>query len=104
MLVYETADDLVLLDGAAEEWVRGDGIRIADLPTHFGKLNLAAVMEGQALNVNIGGELNLPGRIVLRWPVDEKPSSVTVDGEAWSAYDDKRCVLPATARRVRAEW
>ncbi len=97
MLVYEYDGQLVLLAGVPEAWVReGRGVRLRNLPTHFGALQLVAVARDGTLRVEIPGPINAPKGIVLHWPFAGAPGSVTVNGAPWRDWDAKVCRLPGT--------
>ena len=105
MLAREADGKLVLLRGAPEFWVRdGNGIRIENLPTYFGQVDMKARATGHKLTVNLGGNAKPPQGFEIRWPIPGAPGRVSVDGYKWTDFDDKACRLPAMAKEVIAEW
>jgi hypothetical protein len=105
MLAKERDGKLVLLEGAPEAWVREkSGIRIENLPTHFGALDMKARASGHTLTITLGGKANPPKGLEILWPISGAPGRVAVDGYKWTEFDDKACHLPAMAKEVIAEW
>ena len=95
LLVYEYAGQLVLLAGVPETWVLEDnGVRLRNLPTHFGALALVAVERDGKLRVDLTGKIHAPKGVVLHWPFVGKPKSVMVNGAPWHDWDAKVCRLP----------
>jgi hypothetical protein len=95
MLVYEYDGRLVLLAGVPQAWMReGHGVRLRNLPTHFGALELAARESEGKLRLDFGGKLNVPRGLIVHWPFDGKPVSVTVNGTVWRDWDARTCRLP----------
>ena len=104
MLVRESGDRLILFDGAPESWFReGEGIRMENVGTYFGALNVAARMNGKTLAIRLGGA-NPPDGFEIRWPVSTPPSTVAVDGRELTRFDATACKVPAGAREITAEW
>lgn len=71
LLAYEDGDTLVLAAGIPEAWLDGEGVTVADLPTHFGPLGyrLWRAADG-ALRLNVAGGLRIPsGGVRVRPPV-----------------------------------
>lgn len=105
MLVRESDGKLLLLRGAPESWVRdGSGIRIENLPTYFGTLNMKARASGHTLTITLSGNANPPKGLEILWPMANAPGRVSVDGYKWTEFDDKACHLPAMAKEIVAEW
>jgi hypothetical protein len=104
MLLYEDGERLVLFQGVPREWVENEGIRIANLPTHFGTLDLTAVMTGSKLTMNFTGNCAPPEGIELYWPRTDKPGTVRVNGQETTAFDDRRLVWDSLPDTVTVEW
>jgi len=105
MIADEQNGRLVLLAGAPERWFRnGDGIRIGNMPTHFGKLDMTAKLNDKVLTVTISGTIDAPKGLDLRWPIPGKPSSVMVDGKAWPSYDEASCRVGSGVKEIVATW
>ena len=95
MLLYECADRLVLLAGTPESWVTdGTGVRLENMPTYFGTVNLLAMEQDGKLRVELRSKINVPKGIILHWPFTGKPRSVVVNGAPWLDWDANVCRLP----------
>ncbi|MFZ4394445.1 MAG: discoidin domain-containing protein [Kiritimatiellia bacterium] len=95
LLLYESGDRLVLLSGIPESWVLQDsGVRLENMPTYFGAVNLFASELDGKLRVEMRGKINAPKGIVLHWPFTGKPKSVNVNGAPWLDWDANVCRLP----------
>ncbi len=78
MLIREDGDTLELFRAVPEEWWKGEGIRLHELPTAFGAANLTARrLESQAM-VELALTGPLPVRITFRCP---KAKRAEVDGK-----------------------
>ena len=87
LLLYECADRLVLLAGVPESWVTdGSGLRLGNMPTYFGVVNLSAVEQDGRLRVELRGKINAPKGVLLHWPFTGKPKSVNVNDAPWLSY------------------
>ncbi|MFH0907782.1 MAG: discoidin domain-containing protein [bacterium] len=105
MLADEQNGKLVLLAGAPERWFRnGAGIRIANLPTHFGKLDMTAKLNDNVLTITLNGSIDAPKGFDLRWPIAGKPASVTVDGTLWPSFDETSCRVGNRVKEIVATW
>lgn len=112
MLAREQDGRLILLDGAPETWVRGNGgLLVENLPTWYGALTLSAKTTARTLTVSLGGPAAPPGGFELRWPIGGRPraargrpASVVVDGYKWMDFDEEACRLPGPAREIIAQW
>jgi hypothetical protein len=100
MLVREGPDRLILLEGVTEEWLsEGDGIRIKNLPTHFGPLNMTARLTDGVLTVDIDGAVDVPNGFEIHWPTTP-PKTITIDGKKLKSKGKDSCLVPASAKRV----
>ncbi len=105
MLAYERADDgvLVLAAGVPEAWVRqAPGVRVRQLPTHYGRLDLHLQAVGEhRIVVHCGGALSpaMPG-IVLHAPCEQPLRRVQVDGRVHPVDAPDRVHLTALPREV----
>lgn len=105
MLIKERNGKLVLLDGTPESWVREkSGIRVENLPTYFGEVDMKARASNHQLTVTLGGGANPPKGLEIRWPIRGAPGRVAVDGYKWTDFDETSCRLPGMAREIIAEW
>ena len=95
LFLYECADHLELLDGVPEAWVaEGSGLRLENLPSHFGAVSLTAVEQNGQLRVDFRSKINAPKGLILNWPFTGKPGSVQVNGAPWLDWDANTCRLP----------
>ena len=102
LFAYETGDALIIGAGVPEAWVReGDGLEMKGLRTRYGTLDLRMRAEGSTVRVTIGGDLRVPGGIVIRTPLDRPIRRATVNGRAVPVAADARQVavraIPADA-------
>ncbi|MFH0880336.1 MAG: discoidin domain-containing protein [Lentisphaerota bacterium] len=105
MLAEERDGQLILLAGAPLSWlVKGEGVLLEKLPTHYGPLNLRAQVNGNVLKLYMDSNLDAPGGLVVRWPLRGRPVWVRVDGGKWKDYDDKECRLPVSVKEMIAVW
>ena len=95
LLLYECADRLVLLAGVPESWVTDvSGLRLENMPTYFGAVNLVAMEQDGKLRVELRSKINAPKGIILHWPFAGKPRGVSVNGAPWLDWDTNVCRLP----------
>lgn len=84
MFAYErdTDSSLVVAAGVPENWLREDnGIRIANLSTHYGRLKYSMRARGNDLRIDIAPGLRIPrGGIVIDPPFKSRPKRVLVNG------------------------
>ena len=85
MLLREDGDTLQLFRAAPDSWWEGEGIRLQELPTAFGAVNLRARRSGSRTTVELELSGPPPERIVLRHPgansacADGKPCDIEGD-------------------------
>jgi hypothetical protein len=95
LLLCELGDRLVLLSGTPESWVReGNGVRLENMPSHFGSVNLTASVQENRLRLELRSKINAPRGVVVHWPFTGKPRSVQVNGAPWLDWDVSACRLP----------
>ena len=82
MLVREEGETLELFRAVPESWWKGEGIRLRDLPTAFGLLNLTARRTKSQAIVDLALSGPPPRRITFRYP-----------GAKRAKADGKACVL-----------
>ena len=80
LAVAEDGEQLRLLEGVPPEWLRGEGLSAADVPTAFGPLTLKARRGRLGYRVEIGGGARPPGGYWLAWPCGETPNRVDLNG------------------------
>jgi hypothetical protein len=94
LFAYETGDALVIGAGVPEPWVReGDGLEMKGLRTRYGTLDLRMRAAGSTVRVTVGGNLRVPGGMVIRTPLDRPIRRATVNGRAVSVAADTREVV-----------
>ncbi|QDU32768.1 F5/8 type C domain protein [Poriferisphaera corsica] len=101
-LVYYEADEaLHLLPGTPVEWLRGDGVRLARVPTRFGELNMTAKYTEDRLVIRVEPLTHDVGlkHMTVDWQ-GEKPVDVKADGKRVSMSLDGRIMLPHDTREV----
>lgn len=100
-LLFEDGDRLVLLAGVPEAWFSDErGIRIKDLPTHFGACALTYKPSGDGATLTLGGKADPPGGYRLRLPATFR-GQVEADGRKVAAEAGVGYALPRGARVVR---
>jgi hypothetical protein len=107
MVVREMDNKLHLLRGARGNWVTdGDGVVLRNFPTYYGTLHMTAKGDAQSLRVELRGEYDIPGGMVLYWPpLRGKPSRVTINGHEWTRFDENVCHIAGQVQGViEAEW
>jgi hypothetical protein len=109
MLAYERLEDetLVLAAGVPEAWVReAPGVRVRELPTHFGALTYTMCAEGDGrVRVTLGAGVYCPrGGIVIESPFERPARAVLVDGRPQPVTDPRRVSLHAMAREVLIDY
>jgi hypothetical protein len=72
---------LVFCSGVPEEWLKGRGIQVQDLPTEYGRISLQAVTQGSADVYQVTGNVKAPGGIWLVSARNATPKAVTVNGQ-----------------------
>ena len=104
MLMREDDDRLQLLPGTPPSWIAGEGLRVNDLPTAFGKLSMSARQQENTLRVTLGPGLQKGTPMQLWWPSRQRPASVTVDGKARSDFTDEGLLLENPFKQLVAHW
>lgn len=104
MFLYEEADALVLLAGAKQEWLAGEGVRLTGFPTWFGVLDLGARLTDGKLTVDIGGAAQPPAGFRVRLPRRDGVRAVRVDGQNVEIPAGGEVRIAPTARQVVVEW
>ena len=104
MLVLEENDAMHLLPGVLPRWIEeGSGIRIRELPTYFGRLDLRARAVDGIWHVDIDGA-SPPAGYVLHVNTPQPPQRVVVDDVAADYAGEGVISLPAGTRAVRIAW
>jgi hypothetical protein len=99
-LVYEDGDRLVLLPGIAPQWFRDPGgIRVSNLPTHFGAFSLDYKPGDSGASLALTGTAQPPAGYELRLPPG-LAASVKADGQDIRIGSNQVWALPAGTRNV----
>jgi hypothetical protein len=72
---------LALAAGLTPEWLVGEGVRIGNLHTRWGRLDLAARGEGDTLEMRIAGDARPPAGFTIAWPLAGNPGVAMVNGQ-----------------------
>lgn len=104
MIFVEEGDQLRLLVAPPKAWLVGDGVRLRNVPTHFGRLDFDARLIDDTLQVEINGKLDGHSQIRLNWPWATRPRVVTVDGQTEQDFEQGGISLSPTAQRVTVQW
>jgi hypothetical protein len=105
LFAYEREGDraLVLGAGLLPGWaLKGEGVSVRRLPTHFGTLNYSVGRgDGAELVVSIGGDISMPpGRIVVRSPLEQPLVGVSVNDHEIESFTDREAVIDRFPAKV----
>ena len=102
-LVYEDGGQIVLFAGIPESWFKDPaGIRIRNLPTHFGSLDAVWEVAGDGAMLRLDGRAAPPRGFLLVLPDLLRPNVSTAGG---SVKTTKRgFVLPAGTKQARIQF
>jgi hypothetical protein len=99
-LAFENNQRLVLLSGVPPAWfTHKDGIRIEDLPTYFGKLNLLWKPKQGGATLSLGGTAKPPKGFLLRLPESLK-AKVSVNGRTIPTARESDFLLQPQTRQI----
>lgn len=104
MLMHDGADALELLPGTPTAWLAGEGLRLSQLHTAFGQLNLTARQQGSSLHVTLGAGLRANTPVHVKWPARNKPAKVLVDGRARSDHTEEGIRLERPFKELVARF
>jgi hypothetical protein len=106
MIVLE--DDLKrklqLLYATPNEWLQNGGLHFKKFPTHFGELELKALLKKDMLIVEINGEFEDLNEIEIFWPMKTKPKSVRVDGKLIKKINVNSVNVNLGAQKIVMQW
>jgi hypothetical protein len=94
LFAYErpAENELILAAGLAPEWLAGSGVQVARMPTLYGSLSFSLRrLDAHTLRFEIAG--GLTAKLVLRPPLTAALSSVTINGEPSTAFDQDSVTL-----------
>ncbi len=102
-LAYEDGSHLVLFAGVPVDWFTNRaGMRIRNMPTHFGALNVSWETSGQSATLHLDGKATPPEGFVLSLPESLHPA-VSVGGKA--VEDTQRgYVLPTKTKQAHIHF
>jgi len=89
LFAFERAADgaLVLAAGVAPEWIMGSGVQVTGMPTLYGRLSYSLrTLDARTLQCEIAS--GVTAKLVLRPPLAAPLSSVTVNGNDWTNFDN----------------
>jgi hypothetical protein len=103
-LVFETEQRLVLLSGIPQAWfTHEDGIKIKNLPTYFGKLNLQWKLTQSEAALKLNGEAKPPKGFILCLPVSLNPV-VKVGNQTILSLSMDGFALPSQTKEVHINF
>ena len=107
LFAYEREHDeaLVLAAGVPARWLHGEGVRVRELRTPYGRLSYHLKKEEGHVVLHVeGGSQAPPGGFVLAWPGSRPPGDTRVNGRVvhWHGEELRFHDVPATVT-VRAE-
>jgi F5/8 type C domain len=104
MLLREEDARLLLLPGAPESWLAGEGLSVTGLPTAFGRLTMRARQQNGSLRVSLDAGLKQDSRLYVAWPNRQKPMQVEVDGRAINQFNADGVAIDRPFRELLARW
>jgi hypothetical protein len=104
MLMHEADDHLVLLPGTPAAWLEGDGARVSDLRTQYGRLTMSARKQDNKLIVGLGPGLLPDIPVEVYWPSRIQPKRVVVDGEVHMEHTADGIRVARPFQELTAEW
>lgn len=106
MLMHEGDAVIELLPGAPPAWLAGEGLRISELRTAYGHLNLTAHQLGARLQVELGRGLLPNVAVRVLWPSRKRPKQVWVDGKGQRSndYTTEGILIEHPFQQLVAQW
>jgi hypothetical protein len=101
LFAYERPADeaLILGAGLAPEWLTGPGVHVSRMPTLYGSLSFSLRrLDAHTLRFEIAS--GLTAKLILRPPLTDALSSVTVNGDSCSTFDQDSVTLVNAAAAV----
>jgi hypothetical protein len=100
-LVFENGGQLVLLGGVPEDrFTSGMGIKVENLPTHFGNVSFEWIPAEGGAKLKFTGAASPPDGFVIRLPAPLKSTKVFDGNEHLPVSPNGDCHLPGYAREV----
>jgi hypothetical protein len=89
----------VLAAGLASEWMAGTGVQVANMPTLYGSLSFSLkAPDAHTLQFKIEG--GVKAKIILRPPLAGPLRSVSMDGSAWTDFDEHSVTIISTPAEI----
>lgn len=104
MLMHDGEQALELLPGAPEAWLSGEGIRLSELRTAYGRLTMSARQEGARLQIKLRPGIRSDIAVHVKWPNRQKPKQVTVDGRVRTHQTSAGILLDRPFQELTAQW
>ena len=102
-LAFESNDKLVLFGGVPADWFKHPaGMKIENLPTHFGKCSVSWMPAPSGATLRLSGTGTPPGGFVLRLPA-ELSAKIAADGQVVSGTNGD-FLLPAKTKEAVLSW
>jgi hypothetical protein len=101
LFAYERTADraLVLAAGLASEWVAGSGVQVTKMPTLYGSLSFSLrAPDAHTLQFKIAS--GVKAKIILRPPLANALRSVSMDGNAWTDFDEHSVTIANTPAEI----
>ena len=103
-LLFEDGDKLVLLAGVPLEWfTQSEGMKIENMPTHFGVCSLDYSVSGTGATLTISGAVAPAKGFVLRLPPGWAARAMR-DGKPSNREPNGDLQIPAGTSRVELAW
>ncbi len=94
LFLYEDGDTLVIGAGVDPKWIEeGKQIRILNAPTRFGKMNIEMHRNGKDVLVELSGDAVPPDGIILKSPLREPATSVTINGKPSTSTNNNEILI-----------
>jgi F5/8 type C domain len=101
LFAYEREADrtLVLAAGLAPEWIAGAGVQVISMPTFYGSLSFSVRrLDANSLHFKIAS--GVTAKILLRPPLPAPLCGVSIDGSAYTAFDEHSVTIASTPADV----
>ena len=104
MLMHEADDHLKLLPGVPPVWLTGDGTRLSELRTAYGRLTMTARQDGPFLRILLGPGIAQDTAVQVSWPSRQRPQRVWVDGLEQTSFTAEGISLNRPFHELEAKW
>lgn len=96
MFIYERDEDnsLVLGAGIPDDWLKNsEPVGVKNAPTYWGDLSYVMKKTGGSINVKIEGDVEVPGKIILKSPLAKPVKSVKLKNEDYKDFTESEIVI-----------